>query len=155
MQTFTSGEFGYQISVPKPWSIRDPEGGNGFELVYDTYLAFLEVRLSVGAANQFNMTELLPGGIGIVRYEQKHIKWEGQPAIRFERNYLATSNGPWFRVEGLIATGKNHIYTIQCGGISPPPDAPPDSNDPKHKLEWTPAVEQAISRIVESFTFGH
>lgn len=84
---------------------------------------------------------------------------EGHQAIRFNRSYLRTMNGPTFRVEGLITASKTHVFMSQCGVTTHPFDDPhttetPIPDDAPEAVDWTPAIEQATTRIIDSFTFG-
>lgn len=136
--------------------IKDAEGGRLIRLADTSGLAFVDVRLQE-RQSWLKMADLLPGAVGIIDHERTRTTWEGQPAIRFERNYLGTSNGPWFRVEGLLTKGMDYMYRVQCGVQVAPFDDPHTTSIEEgrgNKVKWTPAIEQATTRIVESFTFG-
>lgn len=144
------------IAVPTPWVVEDDEDGNTIELSAPHDLVFLKVRVNRYASG-LSLAVRLPGAVGITSYERTRTTWDGHPALRFERSYLATSSGPLLRVEGLITAGESYIYTVQCDVQVVPFDDPhttPIEDDQPYQVTWTPVIEQATTRIVGSFTFG-
>jgi hypothetical protein len=113
---FTSDQFGYQISRPKPWVIRDNEAGTLVEFGAPAGLAFLAVEVSRERSS--SLAEARPGFVGITDYSRTRLTREGHPALRFNRSYLAASQtGPLYRVEGLITRAASHEYLVQCGVV--------------------------------------
>jgi hypothetical protein len=158
LQTFTSDEYGYQMSLPKPWTIEDGEGGDSIELSAPNGLAFVKVGVTQ-RENSLSLTDHLLGRAWYESHEQSRTTREGRPTLRFNRSYILTSSGPTVRVEGLITASKTHVFTAQCGIITHPFDDPHVSETPvpdgvPEAVDWTPAIEQATTRVVESFTLG-
>lgn len=160
LATYSSTKYGYQIAYPKPWSIEDDEIGNKLELSDKNDLALLKVVVNRNyqRAGSTSLANRLPGTVGITSHEKTQTTHEGQPALRFERSYLATSNGPMVRVEGLITSTNSYIYTVQCGIVVKPFDDPHTTQTRRAKdtpaaVEWTSTIEQAATNIIGSFTY--
>jgi hypothetical protein len=158
LRTFTSDEYGYQISIPEPWIIEDSEGGNSIKLTDTNDLAFLKVVVDK-RQSWLSLSDYLPVSATDTTYEQTQMIREGQPALRFEKSYR-NSNGTERHVEGLITHTKSHVFTAQCGvtvrsfdNSHGTPTPVPDDGPPL-AVDWTPAIKQATTGIINSFTLG-
>lgn len=160
LTTFTSDEYGYQVARPESWVIEDGEGGNAIELSDPNDLAFLRVVVTrtIQSSSPPSLDNRLPGAVGITSHDRTKTTLAGQRALRFERSYLMTGNGPMVRVKGLIVSLKDRIFIVQCGVIVQPFDDPHATRTPKSDgasplaVEWTATIEQATARIIDSFS---
>lgn len=138
--------------------LEDDKAGNSIELSDENDLATLRIIVNQAyrEADPASLENRLPGAVGVESYGQRQTTHEGNPALRFERRYLATGNGPMLRVNGLITSTERHLFSVQCGVVVHPFNDPhttqtPPSEQPR-SVEWTSAIDQATTRIIDSFT---